>query len=242
MLNLDGMRAAYGLPPDPSLAMLHRHLYLACLPPSFLGPNLTIPPTVRFVRPVPFDWPENEVLPAWIDQLPRRPTVHASLGTIYHRTPGVFEAILAGLRDEPIDLLLAIGRDQDPARLGAQPSNVRIERYLPHAQLLPRCDVAVIHGGYGSVMACLGAGVPMVVLPLGGGDQDGNARRCEALGVAQVVPADQRTPEMIRAAVQDVLSDPSYREHAGQLRDQIQALPGPAHAVGLLEHLAAVGG
>ncbi len=165
VLDLDGVRAAYGLPPDPNLAMLYRHLYLACLPPSFLGLGLTIPPTVRFVRPVPFNWPEDEVLPAWIDQLPRRPTVHASLGTIYHRTPGAFEAILVGLRDEPIDLLLAIGRDQDPSRLGAQPTNVRIERYLPHAQLLPRCDVAITHGGYGSVMACLAAGVPMVVIP-----------------------------------------------------------------------------
>src|SRR4051812_3646868 len=37
---LDGLRAAHGLPPDPTLAMLHRHLYLACLPPAFLGPAL----------------------------------------------------------------------------------------------------------------------------------------------------------------------------------------------------------
>ncbi len=239
---LDGMRAAHGLPPDPKLAMLYRHLYLACLPQSFLGPKLTIPPTVRFLRPVPFDRLEGEALPAWIEDLPRRPTVHASLGTVFHRTPGVFEAILAGLRDEPINLLLAIGRDQDPTRFGSQPSHVRIERYLPHAQLLPRCDAVVTHGGYGSVMACLGAGVPMVVIPLAGGDQVGNAHRCAALGVARVVPADQRTPEVIRAAVRDVLGDPRYRERAGQLRDQIRALPGAEHAVGLLEQLAAGAG
>jgi MGT family glycosyltransferase len=177
----------------------------------------------------------GETLPNRVDDLPPRPIVHASLGTIFHRTPGVFEAILEGLRDEPIALLLAIGRDQDPARFGLQPPHVHIERYLSHALLLPRCDVVITHGGYGSVMACLDAGVPMVVIPLAGGDQAGNADRCAALGVAKVVPADQRTPEVLRAAVRDVLGDASYRDNARRLRDQIRALPGPKRAVGLLE-------
>jgi MGT family glycosyltransferase len=240
--DLDGVRAAHGLPPDPDLAMLHRHLALACLPPSFLGPGLTIPPTVEFLRPVPFDRLDGETLPPWVDDLPPRPIVHASLGTVFHRTPGVFEPILTGLRDEPVNLLLAVGRDQDPARFGPQPPHVRIERYLSHALLLPRCDVVVTHGGYGSVMACLDAGVPMVVIPLAGGDQTGNAERCAALGVARVVAADQRTPEVIRAAVRDILGDPRYRENAGRLRDQIRALPGPDHAVGLLERLTVATG
>src|SRR5919112_1441531 len=211
---LDGVRMAHGLAPDPELAMLHRHLSLACLPPTFLGPALTIPPTVQFLRPVAFDRPGGEMLPPWIDELPARPTVHASLGTIFHRTPGVFEAMLDGLREEPITLLLAVGRDQDPARFGPQPSHVRIERYLPHELLLPRCDLVITHGGYGSVMACLDVGVPMVVIPLAGGDQVGNAARCAALGVARVVGVDQRTPEVIRAAVRDVLGDARYRENA----------------------------
>ena len=84
-------------------------------------------------------------------------------------------------------------------------------------------------------MACLDAGVPMVIIPLAGGDQAGNADRCAALGVARIVPADQRTPEVIRDAVRDVLGDPRYREHAHQLQQQIRALPGPKRAVGLLE-------
>lgn len=238
MLDLDGLRADYDLPPDPKLDMLHRHLYLAGMPPSFPGPELTIPPTVRFIRPEPFDRWQGEALPAWIDALPPQPTVHASLGTIYHRTPGLFETIIAALRDEPVNLLLAIGRDQDPDRFGPQPSNIRIERYLPHAELLPCCDAVITHAGYGSVMACLSAGVPMVALPLGGGDQAGNARRCAALGVARVLPVGERTPEMICGAVADVLANPRYRTRARQLQAQIQALPGPDYAVELLEQMA----
>jgi MGT family glycosyltransferase len=236
---LDGLRAAYGLPPDPDLAMLHRGLNLACLPPSFIGPSLTVPPNTHFLRPAPFDHPGGESLPPWVDDLPPRPTVHASLGTIFHRTPGVFEAILGGLANEEINLLVAVGRDQDPEHFGPQPPHIRVERYLPHAALLPRCDAVVTHGGFGSVMACLEAGVPMVVIPLAGGDQAGNAQRCAALGVARVVPADQRTPEAIRDALRGVLAEPSYRENTIRMRDELARLPGPEQAVGLLERLAA---
>ena len=86
-------------------------------------------------------------------------------------------------------------------------------------------------------MACLDAGVPMVVIPLAGGDQASNAERCAALGVTRVVAAEQRTPEVIRDAVRDVLGDTSYRENARRLRDEIRELPGPAYAVHLVEQL-----
>ena len=35
-----------------------------------------------------------------------------------------------------------------------------------------------------------------------------------------------------------VLDDPAYRTAAGRMRDEIAALPGPEHAVALLERLA----
>jgi MGT family glycosyltransferase len=235
---LDGLRRAHGLPPDPDLVMLHRYLYLAFLPPAFLDPGLTPPPTVHFLRPVCFNRSGAEALPPWVARLPERPTVHASLGTVFHRTPGVFAAILEGLRDEEINLILAVGRDQDPAAFGPQPPNVHIERYIPHTLLLPHCDAVVTHGGFSSVMACFEEGLPMVAIPLAGGDQAGNARRCAALGVARVVAPDERKPDAIREAVVDVLGDPRYRENAEHLRREIRALPEPEHAVELLEGLA----
>jgi UDP:flavonoid glycosyltransferase YjiC (YdhE family) len=48
----------------------------------------------------------------------------------------------------------------------------------------------------------------------------------------------QRTPAAIRAAVHDVLSNPTYRQRAEQLRDEMQALPGPDYVTALLERLA----
>jgi len=75
------------------------------------------------------------------------------------------------------------------------------------------------------------------VMPMGA-DQPLNAARCQEIGVARVLDAAKATPETVRDAVSAVLSEPTYRATAERIRDEITALPGPAHAVTLLEQLA----
>jgi len=87
------------------------------------------------------------------------------------------------------------------------------------------------------VTGALNAGLQMVVIPVFA-DQPYNAECCTALGVGRVLGADERTPEAIRAAVRAVLADPTYRQSAARVRDEIAALPGPEYAVQLLERLA----
>lgn len=109
---------------------------------------------------------------------------------------------------------LGVGRQRDPAEFGAQPAHVRIERFLPHAELLPRCDLVITHGGFGTIMRSLATGVPLVVIPVQG-DQPRNARRCADLGVGRVVAPTERTPEAIRRIERTrpvfVTSWPHYR-------------------------------
>jgi MGT family glycosyltransferase len=177
-------------------------------------------------------------LPEWVERLPARPVVYATLGTAYNRTPGIFPAILTALRDEPLTLIVTVGGDRDPADFGDQPPHVHIERYLPQSLLFPRCDLVITHGGSGTVRTALDSGLPLVVIPIAA-DQPDNARRCAALGLARVIAPDERTPEAIRAAVRNVLRDPGYRRHAARLRDEMRALPGLGYAVTLLARLAA---
>jgi MGT family glycosyltransferase len=146
--------------------------------------------------------------------------------------------VLTALRELPINLVVTVGHQIDPAEFGRQPANVHIERYIPQSSVLPHCDLVVSHGGSGSVIGALAHGLPSVLIPIGA-DQPWNAERCANLGVAQVLDAVEATPEAVRAAVVMVLDDPVYRRNAERLRDEIAALPGPGHAVGLLEQLAA---
>jgi MGT family glycosyltransferase len=163
--------------------------------------------------------------------------VYVGLGTVFNE-PTIFRAVIAGLRDAPLTLIVTVGRDQDPADYGPQPDNVHIERYIPLSLLLPHCDLAVTNGGSGTLTAALAHGLPLVVVPVTA-DQPANAARVAALGLGRVVLPAELTPEAAREAVLAVLADPASRRNAGRIRDEIAALPGPEHAVALLERLAA---
>ena len=165
------------------------------------------------------------------------PTVYFTLGTVFNLESGdLFARVLAGMWNLDVDVVATVGRQIDPAELGPQPERIRVERYLPHSDVLPRCDAVVSHGGSGTVIAALAHGLPSVLLPMGA-DQPQNAARCEELGTALVLDAMRATPEDVREAVSSVLEYSSYRAAAERVRDEIRRLPGPEHAVRLLERL-----
>ena len=235
---LDEVRAEHGLPGDPSLAMLGRYLVLTPFPPSLRDPDSPLPTTAHHLRLLTFDTAQSEAAQPWLTRRGDVPTVYFTLGTVYNMESGdLFQRVLAGLRDLPINLIVTVGRDLDPDELGAQPINVHVERFVPQAALLPHCDLVVSHAGSGSLLGALAHGLPMVLIPIGA-DQPLNAARCEALGVAQVLDAVGATPEMVHAAASRVLADAGFRGTAMRIRDEIAALPGPEHAVTLLDKVA----
>ena len=233
---LNHLREANDLAADLELISLYRHLFLMTFPPTYLDPRIPLPPTARALSLNSFDLDEPDAdLPAWIEGISRRPLVYATLGTAYNRTSGLFDAILQALRDEPLSLILTT-TNFDVADFPPQPANVYIQRYVPQSLLLPHCDLVLTHGGSGTVRAALSQGLPLVIIPIAA-DQPDNARRCASLGLAEVVDADQRTPQMIRAAVRRVLDDPGYRQRAQAMQREIEQLPRVEEAVGWLERL-----
>ena len=236
---LTQLRAEHGLPPDPELAMLSRYLVLSPAPASFRDPAFPLPVTAHCVRLFTPEPEPHEHAPDWIADILEAPTVYVTLGTVFNLESGdLFARILAGLRDLPANVVVTVGRDIDPAEFGPQPDRIHIERYIPQSLLLPHCSLVVSHAGSGSVIGALAHGLPMVLLPMGA-DQPHNAARCSELGLARVLDAVHATPGALREAVSIQLLDPACRRAAGRMRDELAALPGPAHAVALLERLAA---
>jgi UDP:flavonoid glycosyltransferase YjiC (YdhE family) len=224
---LDAVRAEHGLLPDPEVGMIARHLLLVPFPPRYRDPVSPLPASTAAFRP-------SDPRPA---EPADPPLVYFSLGTEFNVECGdLFSRVLAGLRELPVQVVATVGRDIDPAELGPQPTHVRVERYVSQAELLPRASLAVSHGGSGSVLGALAHGVPLVLLPMGA-DQPYNASRCEALGVARSLDVIEATPADVRDAAAEVLEEPSYRAAAERLRDEFAALPGPEHAVALIEQL-----
>jgi UDP:flavonoid glycosyltransferase YjiC (YdhE family) len=243
------LRSAHGLSPYPALDMLYRQLYLAFAPPSYERPNIPLPPVYHSRRPVIVDQIANEELPAWIDHLPKRPTVCATLGSVFNRAPEIFRAIIEGLSQEPINLIITTGQNQDPAQFGPQPANVRIERYIPQSLLFSRCDLVIAHGGSNTTMSALSHGLPIVFIPRSA-NNPAHALRCAELGVGVIIKTPDQFPsyldhraiefshQAIRGAVRELLENPAYRRNARRLRNEIMSLPAPEKVIQLITKLA----
>ncbi|MDH6576928.1 glycosyltransferase [Kitasatospora sp. MAP5-34] len=231
------LRAEYGLPSDPELAMLEGKLVLSPFPPSFRDPRFPLPADTFSFRQTAATGPSttSPSVTSTHAPTPRTPTVYFTLGTV-NNTSNLFTRVLAGLRDLPANVVVTVGDRVDPAELGPLPGHIRVERFVPQEQLLPQCDLAVSHGGSGSLVGALAHGLPSVLLPHGA-DQPYNARRCVELGTAKVLDPVTVTPDEVHATVSAVLADQNYRRAAERIRDEINALPGPEQTIPLLEGL-----
>ena len=217
----------------------HDALYLDICPPALQSSDLPeIGTTVQPLRPVPFDAVAGESRPPWLDDLARhQPTVYVTLGTLDNDAPGVIEAAVEGLRDEPLNLVVTVGPSREPEELGRQPANVHVERYVPQSLRLPHCDVVVAHGGSGTTLATLAHGLPMLLMPQGA-NQFWNAERCAGLGLALRLLPGEVDAGAVRAAVRALLTEPAFRDRAAAVAAEIAALPAPEDVVPKLEDLS----
>jgi MGT family glycosyltransferase len=134
-----------------------------------------------------------------------------------HRAYRVVVDAVTGL---PVRALVTIGPATPRDAIGEIPANVHVESFLPHEDILPRTAAVICHGGSGTVVACLGAGVPMVVLPMFS-DQPMNAERVAATGAGIALHFESASPELVRAALSRVLNEPAFRGRAQQFAREI---------------------
>lgn len=226
-----------GLEPPP-LAGVFETAYLDTCPPSLQSGDVErVGDARRPMRPVPFDALPGEALPAWAGRLGARPAVYVTLGTVENEAPGVLEAVVAGLRDEPLDVVVTVGPSRDPAELDPQPPNVFVERYVAQSLLLPGCAAVVAHGGSGTTLAALALGLPLLLLPQGA-NQFENAERCAAAGAGLRLLPGEVSAGTVRQAVRRLLDEPAWRRRAEEVAAEIAALPPPEEQVPFLESLA----
>jgi UDP:flavonoid glycosyltransferase YjiC (YdhE family) len=225
-------RVSLGLAPDADGTYLHRQPSLSLLPHSFEEPGG--PRVHRFRVPAG----DAEPLPRWWDD-EDAPLVYVTFGTVAAEVPfaaAAFRTVVEAAAELPVRLLVTVGDSGDPAAFAGLPPNVHVEKWVPQRDVLAQATLMVSHGGTGTTLGGLAAGVPMVVVPQFA-DQPDNAARVAATGTGLTIGAGENrpvTPEEVRAAVTEVLAGPSYRTAATALRDEIAALPAVDDAVAVL--------
>lgn len=191
-------------------------------------------PSVEGVRPESTSFPWD-----WID--PRRKLVYCSLGTqcaMFARAPAVLNAIVEGVSQTgQCQLVLAAGHLVADERLHRVPDDVLVTAYAPQLELLRRADLAIIHGGLGSIKECIMAQVPMLTVPFKF-DQPANAERLEFHGLGRWHWPQDCSPDKVSSACEDLLESNEVRENLRQMAEAMWRCESEAPAVAAIDRLA----
>jgi UDP:flavonoid glycosyltransferase YjiC (YdhE family) len=213
-------------------------LYLDACPPLLQSPSAAFdPPRRQLLRPQIFDTTDGvSEPPGWLAGPRDRPVVYVGLGTVMNRWHGLLQRLVAELAPLDLELAVTTGPGLNPGELGAGAPNVHVERYVPLTTLLPYCDAVVCHAGWGTTIAALAHGLPVVAVPLAA-DGPRNAGRCQQAGIGRVVQADDVGRGAVADALGEVVSNLRFTEAAHAAREQIDQMPLASEAVKVIESL-----
>ncbi|MEU8920450.1 nucleotide disphospho-sugar-binding domain-containing protein [Kitasatospora sp. NPDC048545] len=185
------------------------------------------------LRPVAYNG--EGALPEPLAATAHRPRVAVTLGTVPPKTDGLtrIERVIAAAAEVDADFVLATG-ELDLATLGTLPDNVHAYGWVPWRALLGTSAAAIHHGGSGTALAALDAGVPQLALP-DGSDRFINAEAVRDRGAGLSAGAEEIGPELLDR----LLTDAALARTAREVSAEIAAMPGP---VEVAERLAGLVG
>lgn len=181
-------------------------------------------------RATPLDLP-------WAAEDPT-PLVLLSFSTVpEQRDVAALQTTLDALAPLDVHVVATTGQVVEVAELTV-PDNAYVVPFADHEQVLSRASLVVGHGGHGTTMRTLRAGVPMVAMPATGADQAGMAAFVTSSGAGLGVERGSDAAA-IRAAASEVLGDPRFRTQAGEVAALFVGLDGAALAADAVESVLA---
>jgi zeaxanthin glucosyltransferase len=174
------------------------------------------------------------------EKLTGQPLIYASMGTVQNRLLGVFKSIAEACNDLDAQLVISLGGSANPESLGSLPGNPLVVSYAPQLELLQKATLTITHAGLNTTLESLSNGVPMVAIPVAN-DQPGVAARIAWAGAGEAVPLSRVNVPKLRAAIQKVLTEDSYKKNAVRLQEAIQKAGGVSRAIDIVEQAASTG-
>jgi diacylglycerol O-acyltransferase len=234
---LNEARVELGLAPYDSPLELFDNAdrIVVCTSPSFDFAAETVPDNVRYVGPQ-FDDPGPEPWAGpWAGTV-ARPLVLVGLSSTFMDQQPLLQNAADALGRLPVHGLITTGSAVNPKDIVA-PANVMVTDWVRHADVLPDCATVVTHGGHGTVMKSLRAGVPVVVAPLGRDQPDNAARVVHAEAGVRVGKGP--TVGRLERAIARALWEPTIRAGAARMADRLASERDDGLVVDQLEEVAA---
>ena len=156
----------------------------------------------------------------------QRSLIYCSVSTLSKSDGHFLKRVVQAVAHRPDWLLiLSLGGLKDVKTLGEIPENVYPFSWVPQLEVLAQADCAIVHGGVHSLNECIHFKVPMLVYSGKKSDQNGCAARVAYHGVGIRADKDIDSDAAIRANLEHVLQEDSFREklevmHGHYLADQ----------------------
>jgi UDP:flavonoid glycosyltransferase YjiC (YdhE family) len=228
----------YGWQPFRFEPTVSPYLYLQPTIPEFEYPRSDLPPSVHYIGPILPDPLQTFTPPPWWLEVveARQPVVLVTQGTIATNPE---ELLLPTLRALAGDDVLVVGTTGGKSAEAVEPlpGNARVAAYIPFAEIMPRVSVMVTNGGYGGVTMAMANGVPVVTAGTTE-DKPEVGNRVAAAGMGIRLKTARPTADEIRASVQKVMREPSYRARAQALQAECAEYDAARQGADLLEELA----
>jgi UDP:flavonoid glycosyltransferase YjiC (YdhE family) len=219
---------------EPTWADIYGQLYLHPFPISFgQRPDTPVVRPIRRARGAPSPSPAP-----WLGSLgAERPLVYVTSGT--EPPAGMFpwRAVFDAVSEMDLDVVATVGPHVEPESVSPAPANVRVERFVPQADLLAQTSVVLSHGGAGTVLGAAAHGRPQVVVPLFA-DQWENGVAVGDAGCGVVMRPESRTADDFELALRSVLGSQSLGDAAARVELEIEAMPTASDLVAEIEALS----
>lgn len=229
---LNEQRAAMGLAPVERFhAGMSEELVLVATFPQLEYPRRW-PPEVKVTGPMEFELPYPDI------ELPGgdAPLVLVAPSTAKDPEADLVRAALEGLAEEPVRVVATTNRAQ-PERQIEVPDNAVLVDWLSYSQVLPEAALVICHGGHGTTVRALGAGVPVLCCPAEG-DMAENAIRVAWAGAGLSLPWRLCRPAPLRWAARRILGDAEFRQRAAELAAWRRENNGAKRGAELVEQFA----
>jgi UDP:flavonoid glycosyltransferase YjiC (YdhE family) len=229
---LNQQRARLGLAPSERFhSGISERLALVATFPQLEYPRRW-PPGARVTGPMEFEVPHPDVeMPAG-----EAPLVVIAPSTAKDPQCLLVRAALEGLADEPVRVLATTNRAQ-PREPIEVPDNAVLVDWVSYTQALAQARLVICHGGHGTAVRALGAGVPVLCCPAEG-DMVENAIRIAWAGAGLSVPWRLCRPAPLRWAARRLLGQPRFAARAAELAAWRRENDGAQQGAELVESFA----
>jgi zeaxanthin glucosyltransferase len=233
-------RREWKLPPYSHRHDAYSQLAQICQEPTeFEFPRQHLPQCFHFTGPY-HNSASREPVSFPFDKLTGQPLIYASMGTLQNRLIGIFQTITEACVGLDAQLVISLGGSANPESLPELPGSPLVVGYAPQLELLQKANLTITHAGLNTTLESLSNGVPMVAIPITN-DQPGVGARIAWTGTGEVVPLTRVSVPKLRAAIQRVLTEHSYKNNASRLQDAIARAGGVRRAADIVEQAISTG-